>query len=74
MRKITSWGWSSHILGGKYRRLSTMTAASFADLRKARDEILATLYGEDENAEADEFATICTSHSDYLWDIQHEKR
>jgi len=71
--KIKSWGWNSHIIGGKYRRLATMTGANFPDLIKARGEILGAIYGEDENAEAREFSDICTSHSDYLWEIQHEK-
>jgi hypothetical protein len=70
--KITSWGWSSHIIGGKYRRLGTMTAANYSDLLNARGEILNSVYGDGENAEANEFSSICTSHSDYLWDIQHE--
>jgi hypothetical protein len=72
--KITSWGWNSHQIGGEYRRLGTMTAADYPSLLKARDEIFAAMYPEgEENAEANEFDTICTSHSDYLWDIQHEK-
>ncbi len=71
--KINSWGWNSHIIGGKYRRLATMTGADFPALIKARGEILKALYGEGENAEANEFSEICTSHSDYLWEIQHEK-
>jgi len=71
--KIASWGWNSHVVGGKYRRLSTMTAANFPDLLKARGEILEAIYGDGENAEANEFNTICTSHSDYLWEILHEK-
>ena len=71
--KITSWGWNSHMIGGKYRRLSTMTAASYPELLKARGEILEAIYGEGDNAEANEFSDICGSHSDYLWDIVHEK-
>jgi hypothetical protein len=71
--KINSWGWSSHIIGGKYRRLGTMTGANYPDLLKARGEILEAVYGDGDNAEANEFSDICTSHSDYLWDIQHEK-
>jgi len=71
--KLTSWGWNSHQIGGKYRRLGTMTAANYDDLLKARNEIFETIYADGENAEANEFDTICTSHSDYLWDIQHEK-
>ena len=71
--KITSWGWSSHIIGGEYRRLGTMTGANYPDLLKARGEILEAIYGDGDNAEANEFSSICTSHADYLWDIQHEK-
>jgi hypothetical protein len=71
--KITSWGWSSHMVGGKYRRLGTMTANDFPGLLEARGEILAAIYGDGDNAEANEFNDICGSHSDYLWDIVHEK-
>jgi len=71
--KIKSWGWLSHQVGGKYRRLGTMTAANYDDLFTAWGEILEEIYGDGDNAEANEFSTICGSHSDYLWDIVHEK-
>ena len=71
--KIKSWGWSSHMVGGKYRRLGTMTADSYDNLLAARGEILQAIYGDGDNAEANEFNDICTSHSDYLWEIVHEK-
>jgi hypothetical protein len=72
--KIKSWGWSSHVMGGKYRRLGTMTAESYPALMSAWGEILDAIYGDGDNAEANEFSEICSSHSDYLWDIVHEKR
>jgi len=73
--KITSWGSSTHVVGGKYRRLSTMTGNSFAEVLKTRNEIIAQIYGEDGNNPAGaEYAKICGSHSDYLWEIMHEKR
>jgi hypothetical protein len=72
--KIKSWGWSSHVMGGKYRRLGTMTAESYPALMAAWGEILDTIYGDGGNAVANEFSEICSSHSDYLWDIVHEKR
>lgn len=56
--KIKSWGWLSHQLGGKYRRLSTMTANNYGDLFKAWGEILEEIYGDGENAEANEFSEI----------------
>ena len=72
--KITSWGWSSHVIGGKYRKLSTMSGDSFESILAARDEILEALYGEGGNDAAREFTDICGSHSDYLWEIRNEGR
>jgi len=71
--KISSWGWNEHILGGKYRRLQTMTGKDFPSLLKARGEIIDAIYGDGENAEANEYSSICNSHADYLWEIMHEK-
>jgi hypothetical protein len=71
--KIKSWGWLSHVIGGEYRRLSTMSADSYTDLLAARAEILETIYGDGENPAGKEFGEICTSHTDYLWDIEHQK-
>lgn len=70
--KLTSWGWSSHVVGGKYRRLATMTANDHAGLLKAWGEVLDGIFGDGDNAEANEFSDICNSHSDYLWNIMHE--
>lgn len=70
---LTSWGWNSHVLGGKYRALQTMTAKDNATLLKARAEIIEAIYGDGDNAAANEYSSICTSHADYLWDVQHEK-
>jgi hypothetical protein len=71
--KIKSWGWSSHQVGGKYRRLGTMTATNYADLFEAWNQILDTLYEGEDSEAAVEFSDICGSHADYLWDIVHEK-
>lgn len=72
--KIKSWGWNSHQVGGKYRRLATMTAESYPELMAAWSEILETLYGGEETSQASEFSSICSSHTDYLWEVVHEKR
>ena len=72
--KIKSWGWSTHVVGGKYRKLGTMTGDSFEAVLAARGEILQAIYGDGDNAEANEFSTICGSHSDYLWQILNEGR
>ncbi len=70
--KLTSWGWLSHVIGGKYRRLETLSAENYSDLLKARESILDSLYQDGKNKHAAEFSKICTSHVDYLWDIQLE--
>jgi len=67
--KLRSWGWSEHIIGGKYRRLATMTADDLPTLLKMRASIFEAL---DDNDKADEFTKICGSHSDYIWEIQLE--
>lgn len=72
--KIQSWGWNTHVVGGKYRRLATMTAQSFEQVLAARGEILEQIYGDGDNPMAMEFNEICTSHSDYLWQVVHEAR
>ena len=66
--KLIRWGWLSHIIGGEYRRLLTMSAANYGDLLNTRGEILDTIYGDKGPAEAKEMSKICNSHSDYLWD------
>jgi hypothetical protein len=71
--KITSWGWQSHVIGGWFRRLFTMTATDYSTLMDARGEALAAQFAED-NAAGAEFVGICANHHDYLWDIVHEKQ
>ena len=69
--KLTSWGWQSHWVGGKYRRLQTMTGADHRSLLKARGELIAEMYPEGSDV-GEEFTDICGSHSDYMWNIQIE--
>lgn len=70
--KLSSWGWSTHLVGGKYRALQTMTAPDMQSLMAARGDVISAVYAEDSEA-GDEFADICGPHVDYLWDIQNEK-
>lgn len=69
--KLTSWGWSSHVIGGHYRRLQTMTATDLETLLAARTEAIQTMY-EDNSETGTEFSAICGQHSDYIWGIAHE--
>ena len=70
--KIATWGWLSHVIGGKVRRLQTVTADDIGSLLSARQEAIDTIYAEDSEAGA-EFSEICGPHIDYIWDIVHEK-
>ena len=67
--KLTSWGWAEHIVGGKYRRLGTMTAEDWPSLFAARASIIEA-GGDSELGR--EFSDICGSHADYMWEIRHE--
>ena len=69
--KLTSWGWSTHVVGGRFRALQTMTAPDMKSLMKARGESIEAIYAEDNEAGA-EFSDICGPHVDYMWDIQLE--
>lgn len=69
--KLTSWGWSSHVIGGQWRRLLTMTAEDLDTLIDMRGSILSAA---PDMAEGDEFVKICGSHQDYVWDIDMEGR
>jgi hypothetical protein len=70
---LTSWGWSSHVIGGEYRRLQTMTAPDFSTLLTGRAAALEAFYN-DENPAGEEFAKICGDHSDYMWNVVHESQ
>lgn len=69
---LTSWGWQSHVVGGKFRKLQTMTAKDHKSLLAARGAAITTLYDEGGDA-GEEFSEICGPHVDYMWDIKHEK-
>ena len=65
--KLNTWGWLEHIVGGKFRRLATMTASDLGSLTTARGELVAAVEG---NALGDQFTDICDSHDDYIWEIK----
>lgn len=69
--KIASWGWQAHVIGGRYRRLQTVTGDDYAGVNAARFEVQQKVNQEHPEL-GREFGKICNSHSDYLWDIVHE--
>jgi len=62
---LTAYGFSSHRIGGAWRRLETMTAPSLEHLIAAQDAYIADLQ-KNPKASA-EFDGICGSHDDYIW-------
>ncbi len=68
---LSSWGWSSHVIGGKYRRLQTTTAPDLKTLLAGRAAALSQIYGDDNEMGA-ELADICGHHADYIWNVVHE--
>lgn len=70
--KLTSWGWLSHTIGGKYRKLLTLTAQNVDDLLNVNEDILEELFFKRNKALGKEFNKICESHQDYIWKIQLE--
>jgi hypothetical protein len=69
--KLTSWGWSSHVVGGRFRKLQTMTAPDMKSLMAARGESIDAIYADGSEL-GDEFSDICGAHVDYMWNIQLE--
>jgi len=63
---LSSWGWQSHVIGGKVRKLQTMTAKDLPTLLASRAAIIAAMYPED-SAAGQEFTEICGPHDDYIW-------
>ena len=64
--KLTSWGYLEHIVGGKIRRIATMTAKDLPALMMARGEIIQALT---DNPLGTTFNDMCNSHEDYIWNV-----
>ena len=68
---LSSWGWSTHVVGGRFRALQTMTAPDMQSLMKGRAAAIDAVYAEGSEA-GEEFSAICGPHVDYMWNIQLE--
>lgn len=66
---ITGWGWLSHRIGGKWRRLSYFSAPSREALLTARAAIIEEFQADDSGL-GTEFNEICPSHDDYIWNFE----
>jgi len=69
--KLESWGWMEHYLGGKLRRIWTLSAADHTTVLAERGAIYGELNESNEDA-LQEFHDICGSHQGMLWDIVKE--
>ena len=67
--KLTTWAWAEHIIGGKYRRLATMTAESRDALIAAREGLVAA--AEHDPVE-EAMTSICGSHQDFIWNVKDQ--
>ncbi len=63
---IGGWGWFSHVIGGRFRRLLTLTQAEDFNLLEGREMVVADLRSEHADV-LEEFGNICTGHVDYVW-------
>lgn len=68
--KLTSWGWLEHVVGGEYRRLSTMRAKDMPALMAARGELVRAMRDDPLGAA---FNDICGSHADYIWEVKFDR-
>lgn len=67
MGNVSSWGYYAHRIGGRFRRLETMSGAD----HKALLAMQAAVYSEAGEADAlalQEFRQICSWHVDYMWE------
>ncbi len=68
---LASWGWLEHVIGGEYRRASTLTAKDLPSLLAARQAVIAELF--DKHADQmKELTEICHTHQDYVWNVMME--
>jgi hypothetical protein len=67
--KLMTWGWNEHIVGGDYRRLSTISAVDVKSLLEARAALVEALQ---DNPAGDTLTDVCPSHADYIWEIKSQ--
>lgn len=64
--QLTSYAFSSHRIGGEFRRLESWTAPNLEQLMAAQDAYFEELAATNPKASA-EFDSICGEHQDYIW-------
>ena len=66
--KIASWNWLRHVAGGEYRRLLVIDGTDHAALLEYWNTMDQALE-ESQPELSRRFNEICSSHTDYVWDI-----
>jgi hypothetical protein len=64
--RLSAYGFSSHRMGGAWRRLESWTAPTLAQLIAAQDAVQEEVTRTNPKGAA-EFGAICGSHDDYIW-------
>ena len=65
---LNSWSWLQHIVGGKYRRFLSTDGRDAKTLVAASGKLVNELRAK-HAAAFGEFAQICSSHQDMIWNI-----
>ena len=65
--KLKSWGWLEHIVGGKYRRLATISADDVKALMEARAAVVDAM---EDSPGGDMLTAVCGEHTDYIWELE----
>jgi hypothetical protein len=68
-KKIASWNWLEHRMGGKYRRLLVFDGADHKSLLKFWGVLSPALDAASPTLSR-RFNEICSSHTDYIWDME----
>jgi hypothetical protein len=68
-KRLNTWAWAEHIIGGNYRRLQTMTAENLDTLIKAREGLVA---GAEHDPVDEAMMSICGSHQDVIWEVSNQ--
>lgn len=66
---LDSWMWGGHIMGGPETHVFSYRGASHASLLTGIHQLQSRLFAKHPD-ETREFAEICSTHQDYLWDIK----
>ena len=69
---LVSWSWLSHNVGGKWRRLLSLTATDHNTLMHARAAVIDELSSGRAQRAFNQVNEICPDHQDYMWDVRFE--